>query len=334
MSMELKKLETQKQRANQKNQMILDKITNFLWVIIRACLITGISFIILYPVLMRISVAFKDRADLYNPMVVWIPHHFTLENVYIASKVLNYFPTLMNSLILSGATMFMTVISCALAGYGFARFKFKGNNILFAFVILTILIPAQTLMVPMYMHFRYFDVLGIVKFFNNGESLNLMNSYWPIIMTTLTATGLKAGLFIYIFRQFFRGMPNEIEEASIIDGAGVFKTFFKVMLPNAFPAIITVMLFSFVWQYNDVYYSNLFMNQSKLMSLMLATIGGNTSRYINDIEGNVDSALVDPVLVQSVVDTGILIAILPLIVLYIFVQRWFVESVERTGIVG
>lgn len=319
----------------QRDQIILGKVMGSLWVFARACLIIGLSFIILYPILMKLSLAFKDKADLYNPMVVWIPENFTLENVKIAMEVMKFFPTLMNSITLSTATMIMSVISCALAGYGFARFKFKGNSILFALVILTILIPNQTLVIPLYTHFRYFDLFGIVSLFNGGEPLNLLNSYWPIVLTTLTANGIKAGLFIYIFRQFFKGMPVEIEEAAIIDGAGVFKTFYRVMLPNAVPAIITVMLFSFVWQYNDVFYSGLYLSQADLMSKALAQIGSNTSSYMNILQGNTQTgAVVDPVLVQLIVDTGILMAIAPLIIMYLFVQRWFVESVERTGIVG
>lgn len=335
MSTDAMKLEEQrKQMIRQRDQIILGKIMSSLWVFVRACLIIGMSFIILYPILMKLSIAFKSRDDLYNPMVVWIPENYTLENIKIAMEVMKFFPTLTNSIILSSITMIMSVISCSLAGYGFARFKFKGNSILFALVILTILIPAQTLSIPLYTHFRYFDFFGIISLFNKGEPLNLMNSYWPIIMTTLTANGIKAGLFIYIFRQFFKGMPNEVEEAAIIDGAGVFKTFYKVMLPNAVPAIITVMLFAFVWQYNDVFYSGLYLGQADLMSKALAQIGNNTATYMNILEGNTQTSAVDPVLIQLIVDTGILMAIAPLIIMYMFVQRWFVESVERTGIVG
>jgi multiple sugar transport system permease protein len=125
-----------------------------------------------------------------------------------------------------------------------------------------------------------------------------------------------------------------VEEAAIIDGAGVYQTFFRVMLPNAVPAIVTVMLFSFVWQFNDVFYSSMFMSQSKLISLALSTIGGSTAKIVNDQLGQQEGAVVDPAIIQTVVDAGILLAIVPLIILYVFVQRWFVESVERTGIVG
>lgn len=324
----------QQQLIKQRDQIILGKVMSFFWKIARGCLVIGISFIILYPIFMKISTSFKNRDDIYNPMVIWIPQNFTLENWSTALEVMNFSTALKNSVILSSVTMIMAVISCALAGYGFARFKFKGNNVLFALVILTILVPTQTLVVPLYMHFRYFDILGIVKWLNNGETINMINTYWPIIMTNLTANGLKAGLFIYIFRQFFKGMPGEIEEAAIIDGAGVFKTFFKVMLPNAVPAIITVLLFAFVWQYNDVLYSNLFLTQTTLISSELGSIGGSVEQFINVQEGNVEGATVSPVRIKTVIDTGILLAIMPLIIMYVFVQRWFVESVERTGIVG
>jgi multiple sugar transport system permease protein len=172
----------------QQDLIFVDRVKRFLWIIVRACLVIGISFIILYPILMKISSALKDWDDLYNPMVVWLPEHVTMENFRMAYKVLNYVPTLTNSFLLSAVTMVTTVLSCALAGYGFARFNFKGNNLLFALVILTILVPTQTLMVPLYMHFRYFDPLGLISLFNGGKSLNLVNTYAPTIMLSCTSS--------------------------------------------------------------------------------------------------------------------------------------------------
>ncbi|MCZ4148507.1 ABC transporter permease, partial [Escherichia coli] len=138
---------------------------------------------------------------------------------------MNYWPLLANTLLFVAITTLLTAISCALAGYGFARFSFPGSSVLFVLVILTILVPTSTLMVPMYLHFRSFDILGIIGLFTGKEGVNLLNTYWPSVITAATAGGLKAGLFIYIFRQFFKGMPKEIEEAALIDGAGGFRTF-------------------------------------------------------------------------------------------------------------
>lgn len=313
---------------------VKNKSLEGLWSVCRFLLIIGITFVILYPLLMKFSVAFKAKEDIYNPTIYMIPVHVTLDNFKLALDLLDYWPLLLNTMLYVFVTMVLTTMSTALAGYGFARFQFPGSNLLFGLVVLTILIPMSTLMVPMYLHFRNFDVLGLVQLFTGKEGVNLLNSFWPSVITSATATGLKAGLFIYIFRQFFRGLPKEIEEAALIDGAGGIKTFFTIMLPNAIPPLITVMLFSFVWQYNDTFYTSLFMSESALMPLKVASLPADASQFLPSLMGLDASAKADPNHVALIVDTGILLAILPLIVLYLFVQRHFVESVERTGVVG
>ncbi|WP_454190704.1 carbohydrate ABC transporter permease [Paenibacillus sp. Marseille-Q7038] len=318
-----------------KMQRTKNKLLDALWSIFRYVLIIGISFVILYPILMKISTAFKDKADIYNPTIYMIPVHFTLDNIKLASEVLNYFPLLGNTLLYVFVMMILTTASTALAGYGFARFEFPGSKILFGMVILTILVPSSTLMVPMYLHFRSFDILGMISLFTGKEGVNLLNTYWPSMITAGTATGLKAGLFIYIFRQFFKGMPKEIEEAALIDGAGGIKTFIRIMLPNAVPPMITVMLFSFVWTYNDTFYPSLFMSETNLMSLKVSSLPSQINLIIPQLLGLSGTDIkADPNHVAMLVDTGILLAIAPLILLYLFVQRYFVESVERTGVVG
>lgn len=316
-------------------QRIRNRSMSWLWSLFRFVLILGIGFIIIRPILQQISVAFKSPEDIYNPTIYMIPVHFTLENIKNALDILNYWPLLRNTLLFVVSTTLMATASCALAGYGFARFEFPGRNILFACVILTILIPASTLMVPMYLHFRNFDVFNLVTLFTGREGLNLLNTYWPSIIMAAFGVGLKSGLYIYIFRQFFRGLPKEIEEAALIDGAGGIRTFLMIMLPNAIPPIITVLLFAFVWQYNDTFYASLFMTNSELMANSVAALPANVNQQLPrllGIEGTEVRA--DPNHVAMIVDTGVLLSIAPLIILYLFVQRYFVESVERTGIVG
>lgn len=317
-------------------QKAKNKSLELLWSIVRLILIVGTSFTIVYPLLRQLSMAFKDKVDIYNPVVYMIPMNYTLENIKYAMGVLKYWPTLGNTLLFVTLTMILQTISCALAGYGFARYRFPGSNILFALVVMTILIPMSTLMVPMYLHFRTFDILGIIQLITGKEGLNLLNTYWPMLIMSATANGLKSGLYIYIFRQFFRGLPKEIEEAALIDGAGGFKTFFQIMLPNAIPSIVTVALFAFVWQYNDTFFASLFMANTDLMANRIASLPADTSLYLPTLMGfglN-PSQRADPNHVAMIVDTGILMAILPLIIMYLFVQRYFVESVERTGVVG
>lgn len=317
----------------QLKKITLDNIKSIAWKVVRFVLMVGLSYIILYPILLKVSIAFKHKVDIYDPTVVLLPKNFTLENFQYVIDAMNYFKVLMNSFALAGTTMLLTTFACAITGYGFARFNFKGKNFLFGIVILTILVPPQTIMVPTYLQYRNFDVFGIIGLFNGGQGINLIGSYWPFIISSITGMGLKAGLFIFIFRQFFKGFPKEIEEAALVDGAGVFKTFFRVMIPNAVPAMITVMLFSFVWQYNDIFFTTMFLDNAVVISSQLQSVGATIAHRISTAAGGGVGA-VDPFYVSMLVNTAVLLAIAPLIILYLFVQRHFVESVERTGIVG
>ncbi|AOZ92651.1 carbohydrate ABC transporter permease [Paenibacillus crassostreae] len=301
----------------------------WLWSFVRYTLIIGLSFVILYPILQKISTAIKHKSDLYSPIVIWIPQNYSFDNFKQVIQIMDYWVTLLNTFALSSMTTLLTAISCALAGYGFARLKFKGSNLLFAGVILTILVPPTTILIPIYLNLKDFTLMGIIPLLT-GKSVNLLNSYWPFILTSLTANSLKAGLYIFIFRQFFRGIPKEIEEAAYIDGAGIGKTFTRIMLPNAIPALITVTIFSFVWQWNDSFYTTTYLTSSKVMSTQLSSLPYNLAIQL---EGGATSK-VDPFYQSMVQDTGILLAMLPLIIIYLFVQRYFVESIERTGIVG
>lgn len=305
-----------------------NKLSTWSWKIARFILILGLSFVIIYPILQKISTAFKHQTDLYSPIVVWIPETFTLDNFRSAMSILEYGDTLLNTFVLSATTAILTTASCALAGYAFARLKFKGSDILFFGVILTIVVPPTTILIPMYMNLREFTLGGIIPLFT-GSPINLLNSYWPFILTSITGTSLRAGLYIFIFNQFFRGLPKALEEAAYMDGANVVKTFFMVMLPNAKSAMVTVLLFSFVWQWNDSFFTTTYLTSANVMATKLSSLPYNLKTFLDSSGG-----AVDPFYLSMVQDTGILLAIAPLIILYLFVQKQFVESVERTGIVG
>jgi multiple sugar transport system permease protein len=137
--------------------------------------------------------------------------------------------------------------------------------------------------------------------------------------------GLRSGLYIFIFRQFFRGLPKEIEEAALIDGASTLGTFIRVMLPNATPAIITVTVFSLVWQYNDTYYSSMLMNQINLIAVRLVSVGANFG---------IGEDIADPNRMKLVTHAAIVLGITPIVTIYMLLQRRFMEGLERSGIVG
>lgn len=277
-------------------------------------ILIGLGYVVISPLLSVLSDTFKPLSDVYNPLIYLIPEHVTLDNLTWAMETLEYSRSMPLTALYCIGIMALQIMVASFIGYGFARYEFYGSNIVFGLVILTIVIPSQTIMVPLYMQFRYFF-----------GSINMIDTYWPVILTTLTGVGLRSGLYIFIFRQFYKGLPGAIEEAALIDGAGPFRTYFTVMFPNAKPAIITVMLFSFVWQYNDVFFSGLFM---KSMGLLPTRIVSLPSLLAYGLE------IRDPNLVNLVLNAGIFAVIMPLIILYLFLQRYFMEGIERSGIVG
>ncbi|MDQ0059297.1 carbohydrate ABC transporter permease [Paenibacillus harenae] len=302
----------------------IEKAKHWLWVIVRTVLVTGICFVILYPILTKLSIALRDKQDMFDATVVWLPRHLTLENIQTVMDYLRYPEAVTNTLLLSIGTSLLQLVSCALAGYGFARLRFRGSGLLFGIVIFTIVVPPQTIMVPTYLHYRFFDVFGLYGLFTGSKGVNLLESFWPFFISSGLAMGLKNGLYIFIFRQFFRSLPKDLEEAAYVDGAGIPGTFVRVMLPNAAPGIATVLLFSFIWQWNDSYFVNLFAPNYTLLARMLDLLPGAVRpEYVGGISHT-----------SLYLNTGILLGIMPIFILYLFAQKYFVESVERTGLVG
>ena len=298
------------------------RVSNFVWSIIRAVLIIGISYIILFPILSKLSTTFMAEQDLFDRTVKWIPKHFTFKNIRLVWEAMDYPTAFMNSLFFSLGISLLQLMSSLLVGYGFARFNFKGRGVLFALVIFTLIVPPQVIMIPMYLNFRYFNIFGLIP----GEGLNLLNSYWPFILLSITGTGLKSGLFIYIMRQYFKGMPRVLEEAAYVDGAGLLKTFFKVMLPGAVPVLVIVFLFAFVWQWNDDYLVSMFLRDGNLLGINLSNL---IIRVTKGKPSDISSQYM-----AMLNNTGSLLFMAPLLILYLFMQKYFIESVERTGIVG
>ena len=240
----------------------LTGMKNFALGLFRLIVITGISYVILAPVINIIANSFFSRQDSINPMVFTIPISPTLDRYTMAIKYLDYLPVLGNTILYVIGITLIQLLVCSMAGYGFARYRFPLKGILFAFVLVTIVIPLNTIQFPLYTTFRFFDPLGIVSLFNGGRGINLLQTPWPTVLMSLFGCGLRSGLYIYIFNQFFRGLPKEIEEAALVDGAGTGRTYFTIMMPNAAPAVITVAVFSIVWQYNDSFFANTFIRLS------------------------------------------------------------------------
>lgn len=303
--------------------------------IVRAVLVIGICFMILFPMFVRLSVSLMDERDVYDPTVLYIPSNFTLNNYRMALDGLNYWESLRNSSLLAVSTSILTLIACSLVAYGFARFQFPFKRFLFFMVVLMIVVPPQTIMLSQFMFFRYFNFGGLLPFITRDETrhINMINTFWPFIIMSSTVTGLKNGLFVYILRQHFRSIPKELEEAAYIDGCGYLKTFFTIVIPASVPMLTTVFLFSFAWMWTDNYYSSLFLTAPRILSAALGSLAANLwFTYVNTGLGQM--TFITPGFSSIVNNAGIFLVILPLLVIYLFAQRAFVEGVERSGIVG
>lgn len=309
--------------------LLKKKIGEVFLSVCRAILLFGMCFLIIQPILNKISVSFMTEEDLFNPVVIAIPQNFTTENYIIAADILNYKDALVNSLFTAITVAILQIAVCTLVGYGFARFKFPLKKFWFACVILVILVPPQTISSSLHLHFRFFDVFGLIEAIR-GESLNLRGSALPYYMMSAGCMGLKNGLYIYMIRQFFRNIPEDMEEAAYVDGCGMLKTFVRIMLPQAKPIITSCFLFSFVWQWTDGFYSKMFLGTKPLVSTSLARLVDSLGAYIQRVQGI--KTTVSLAYSNCILSTGTLMIIVPLIVLYLFAQRTFVESISSTGI--
>ena len=294
------------------------------WPVFRFLILFGLGFVILTPLLFMISYGFRTRADMSDPTIIWIPRHPTLEIMKQTIGAMGLTRSsnnpLLNTLLLNIGCSVCQVASCAVTGYGFARFRFKGRGLLFGIVILMILVPTQIISIPLYVTFRYF-LFGAVNLIDN-----------PLVMylPAMTANGIRSGLMIFIFRQFFRGLPKELEDAAYLDGCGPFRTFLKVMIPNAGSSFLTVFLFSVVWYWNDYYVAGSFFSNHKTISMVLKNLDATLNVAIfNNANANVSVR-------EKIIwlEAGCLISITPLLILYACLQKHFTEGIERSGLVG
>lgn len=278
-----------------------------IWKLIRLGILIGLCFMIIYPFLLKIINSFKTFQDFLDPSIQYIPKHFTWNNIISVMRQMNYQKSVVITALYSSLIGVIQVIVCSLAGYGFARFKFWGNKLVFALVIFGLLVPPQTLFLPMYIRFRFFY-----------GGVNLIGSYLPGIILALTGLGIKNGLFIFMFRQFFKNMPKELEEAAYVDGCNSFQTYLRIMIPNAVTLMITVFLFSFAWQWTDTINTNLYMKGTQLLANTILFVDGGEMDVMKMVFNN----------------TAAVLSVMPIAVIYFIGQKFFVQSVERSGITG
>jgi len=314
------------------------RVATAVWPFFHYVILIGLAFVILYPIMFMITNSIRPQIETTDPSTMWIPKSLRFENFSETFTAITtaqgYESVIFNTFFINVGCSIVQVITCALAGYGFARFKFKGRNALFGLVLLQMIVPVQVVMIPLYMQFRYFDFFGILaQLSSSGESPNLIGNPLTLFIMAFFANGIRAGLFILLFRQFFRGLPKELEDAAYLDGCGPLSTFVRIMVPNAFVSFLTVFIFSVVWYWNDTYVTGMLVGgEGGRPTISIAIEGHNLWQTISyfrhgEIVGDASSYIVW-------VQAGCLMAIAPILLMYIFLQKHFVEGVERSGIVG
>lgn len=324
---------TVKVGKNTNNRIFLKRSAGIIWPVFRALLLSGLCFIILYPLIFMVSAAVRSPNDMYDATVIWLPRHFTFDNLVRVYNIFDYPSTVLHTVVLNLGSSVLQLVTCAFTGYGFARFKFKGRNLLFGLAIFTIIIPPQLVLIPLYIQFRNFDFFYIGRLIGliTGKplSVQLLNTMWSFYLPAVFANGIRGGLFILLFRQFFRGLPKDLEDAAYIDGCGPVTTFIRIMAPNAGSAFLTVFLFSIVWYWNDSYISSMFyLGNGNTISDYLSTL---QYRLSSGLTGN--GTKVDPNQIMVWMQAGCLLSIAPVLVMYIFLQKYFTEGIERSGLV-
>ena len=306
-------------------------LKKIVWFVFRLVILVGICYIVLYPFFSKVAGSFMSPEDFVDATVRLIPKHFTLDTYRAIIRDNGYFEAFGNTFMLSFTTAIIQTFVCCVIAYGIAKFKFRGNKAVFMAVVLTMVIPHMTLSSSFRMSFTYFDIYGIIGLLSKigilpeslANGINLMNTHWPLIILSLGGLAFKNGLYIFLLRQFFRGVPDELEESAYMDGSGTFRTFIQIILPLSVPMMITVFLFAFCWQWTDKFYTNLFYVSTKIKMLS----------KIVAIPVSLDTDYAGQVMYESAIRNtcGVMI-IAPLVILYAFCQRFLVQGIERSGL--
>lgn len=296
--------------------------------VVRALLMFGLCFMIIQPMLTRFSMSLMEEKDLYDSTIILLPRHVTLDNYRIVADLTSFPESMINTLWISIVISICQVVAATLVAYGFARYEFPLKKFWFACVVLLIIIPPQTIQTSLYITFAQFDLFGIIKAIT-GDTVNLRSSMAPYVIMSLTCMGLKNGLFIYMMRQYFKNVPMSLEEAAYVDGCGTMHTFVKIMLPDAVPTIASCFLFSFVWQWTDLFYSRNFLTSYRTFAVQMSTMVSRMGRYFSS--DATQSVIVPNGRQLQLISIAVLFCCIPLIILYCFTQRTFVESLAMTG---
>ena len=278
-----------------------------------------ISFVFLKPIFGIISKTFMSTADVIDPAVEWLPKKFSLGNLKVAANVLKVGKTLTNSIMFSGILAICQTVVSALTGYALSRFHFRFKHFWFVMILLAFIIPLPVLMVPRLMMFVSFQEM---------LPFNLIGTPIPQVLMALLGQGVYSTVLILIFNNFFNMIPHVLDEAAMIDGAGPLKVFYHVVIKMSLSTILVVFLFSFVWNWNETYITGTLLRNS--IELMPAKLGLFNSEFDSMASASGSAFKIN----EAYKMAATFLSIAPLLVLYAFVQKRFIQGIENTGITG
>ena len=302
------------------------------YAIFRIAFLICVGFVVVYPLFYMVVTSLQSKYAFLNSTRVWIPSDFDVINNYkMAIACMDYSKSLVSTLINGVVPALIQVASCSVVAYGFARFEFKGKKIKTALLLLTIILPDMMLLIPRMANYSKLDFLGILGLFNQLTGvdlrLNILNSFWAFGLPALFGVGLKSGILIYIYIQFFKGLPRELEEAAWVDGSGPIRTFISIAIPSSGVVIITVVLFSLIWHWNDFLLSGMYLTENYPLAYMLnnmETAMQNNGYYFVPSQPET----------MAFAMAACVLFVTPMLILYMILQRWFIESIDRVGITG
>ncbi len=296
--------------------------SGFIFQAVRYIMLTTIAFVFMYPLLYMLSRSMMSSNDLMDATTRWLPTSLQVKNYQHAVVVMDYWNSLKKTLMLCGIPSLLQVIISCVVGYGFACYQFPLKKWWLGVLLLNYLLPASTTAVPNYMLFMD---LGIVD-----------GSLKPFLLTSVLGQGINSTLCILIFYSFHRQVPRVLLEAAEIDGAGPWRTFFSVALPRALAGIVVVTLFSFVWYWNETYLINTYLgyghNRHKGMTTLIIELNNFDQAYNESVYSTSSSS--GDKLNDAYRMAGTAMTMLPLLLLYLVLQRQFVESIDNAGITG
>ena len=266
-----------------------------IWKVFRFVILFGLGFVIMYPIIYMISCAFREKADMSDPTVMWIPRHYTFDVITETLDAMDYWETLGTTLLLNIGCSLFQVISCAVTGYGFARFKFRGRDFLFAMLVFTMMVPAQVTMITT---FIIIDDIG------------LYDSVWALIIPSFVNV-----FGIYLCKQFCEEIPRELIESARIDGAGDFAIYWRIVIPQIRPAIGALAIFTFMEYWNDYLNPLIYLSSTEKMTLPLA-LSYFSTQHSTDLSATMAaSALI----------------MIPAAIVFIIFQKQFIKGLSMTG---